>query len=433
MENKELKGGRANSIFKKDNYVIRPRNSWTPSVHKYLDFLHNEGIDYIPKPVALDEKTETVTYVDGTIYHYPLPQEALSNELLKSVALLLKDYHEVSAKYLDILDGNEKWMLQSENEKEVMCHGDIAPYNMAVKDGKAVGIIDFDTVHPGARLWDVTYACYRWVPLKNPNNPDSIGSLNDQITRLSMFVETYGLSYEEKSKFVDVLILRLESLIQFMKKQAKNNDKNFEKNIEDGHLNLYLDDIKYLKNNREVITSKILSWFMTGEIICLWVIIWIKWKKRRFFIKDNDITFTFETELIDLARSVSYSGEDIKSTDINNIEILLQKYQVSSAIFNQSSKLEKYLKDKKIDFIRYKKFIILRNHEYELYKDLLAHEICNSYNYIFSAVFIISKDLKYTPFFKNRKIVIRNELAIIPYYEDGSVFIINSGYQNNND
>lgn len=95
--------------------------------------------------------------------------------------------------------------------------------------------------------------------------------------------------------------------------------------------------------------------------------------------------------------------------------------------------MEKYLKDIKIDFIRYEKFIILRNHEYELYKDLLAHEICNSYNYIFSAVFIVSEDLNYTPCIKKQKIVIRNELAIIPYYEDGSVFIINSGYQNNND
>jgi aminoglycoside phosphotransferase (APT) family kinase protein len=60
---------------------------------------------------------------------------------------------------------------------EVMCHGDFAPYNVTIVDGEAFGIIDFDTLHPGPKMWDIAYAVYRWVPFTNPANPDGCFSL----------------------------------------------------------------------------------------------------------------------------------------------------------------------------------------------------------------------------------------------------------------
>ncbi len=260
MENKELKGGRQNSIFKEGSCVSRPRNIWTYSVHQFLNFLHKEGIDFVPKPISLDDSTETVTYIEGEVYHYPLPKEALDDELLKSMAILLKRYHDVSSKFIEKkLDKNETWMLKSNTNHEVMCHGDIAPYNVTVLNGKAVGIIDFDTVHPGSKLWDITYACYRWVPLKNPKNPDSYFELSEQILRLKIFINSYGLNVEDKTVFMDVLINRLMSLTSYIQEQANNNISHFEKNIEDGHLKLYFDDIEYLKKNKKIITSNLLD------------------------------------------------------------------------------------------------------------------------------------------------------------------------------
>ena len=48
---------------------------------------------------------------------------------------------------------------------EVVCHNDFAPYNVVFDDGGPVGVIDWETAAPGARVWDVAYAAYRWVPL----------------------------------------------------------------------------------------------------------------------------------------------------------------------------------------------------------------------------------------------------------------------------
>jgi len=33
------------------------------------------------------------------------------------------------------------------------------------RKGMPVALIDFDTAHPGPRIWDVAYAAYRFVPL----------------------------------------------------------------------------------------------------------------------------------------------------------------------------------------------------------------------------------------------------------------------------
>ena len=53
-----------------------------------------------------------------------------------------------------------------------MCHGDFAPYNITFVDRCVHGIIDFDTLHPGPRIWDVAYAVYRRSPFVSSKDPD---------------------------------------------------------------------------------------------------------------------------------------------------------------------------------------------------------------------------------------------------------------------
>ena len=49
-------------------------------------------------------------------------------------------------------DNNVKekpWQLSGRYPIEVICHGDYAPYNVVLNGKQAVGIVDFDTAHPG--------------------------------------------------------------------------------------------------------------------------------------------------------------------------------------------------------------------------------------------------------------------------------------------
>lgn len=259
MDNKEeLLGGRIGKIHKIKETVVRPSNKWTKDVHCFLQFLHEEGADFVPKPYGINErKEEILSFMPGDVYNYPLPKKLLRDSMIVSSSKLLLKFHKYSERYVSRLTNYEQWMLPASYPIEVMCHGDFAPYNVTIVNNEAVGIIDFDTLHPGAKMWDIAYAIYRWVPLKNPNNPDFHGNLKEYIRKAKLFLDTYGVDSESKNSFIRILIKRLKSLTDFMRYEASNGNKDFQLHIEEGHLQQYLDDIEYLKGNEAEITHGI--------------------------------------------------------------------------------------------------------------------------------------------------------------------------------
>lgn len=254
----ELIGGRIGEIYRVDETVVRPANKWTKDVHCFLQFLHEQGANFVPKVYGINgNNEEIVSFMPGNVFNYPLPEKLLQDSMIVSAAKLLLEFHKYSANYTSNITNNEQWMLPAISPIEVMCHGDFAPYNVTIIENEAVGMIDFDTLHPGSKMWDIVYAVYRWVPLKNPKSPDSYGDLKDQIRKTKLFLDTYGVDTESKNSFVSILIRRLNSLIDFIRLEASNGNENFQMNIEEGHLQLYLDDIQYLKYNEAEITDGI--------------------------------------------------------------------------------------------------------------------------------------------------------------------------------
>lgn len=68
-----------------------------------------------------------------------------------------------------------------------MCHNDWGPPNAVFVDGKPAGIIDFDTLKPGLRLWDIGYSAVSWLDLG-----DDAYSGAEQVRRLEVFASAYG-------------------------------------------------------------------------------------------------------------------------------------------------------------------------------------------------------------------------------------------------
>ena len=56
------------------------------------------------------------------------------------------------------------WNFPHHEPAEVICHNDVAPYNMTFVDGHVSGLFDFDTASPGRRIWDLAYLAYRLAP-----------------------------------------------------------------------------------------------------------------------------------------------------------------------------------------------------------------------------------------------------------------------------
>jgi hypothetical protein len=253
-----LDGGREGKIKKIGEKVIRPVNEWSSDVHRFLEFLISKGFDLVPKPYGFTEDNEEIlSYVPGTAVNFPLPKIFMNDEMIIGAAKLLKKYHDIGKDYINELRGDEKWMLPEVKPFEVMCHGDFAPYNVTLIDGKPKGIIDFDTLHPGPALWDIAYAVYRWVPFTSPENPDHYDELDEQIRKMKVFSDSYGLVAEQREELPAMMIKRLTALVEFMTAEADDGNEDFAKNLEDGHVTIYKNDINYIINNEKNIINRI--------------------------------------------------------------------------------------------------------------------------------------------------------------------------------
>jgi len=110
-------------------------------------------------------------------------------------------------------------------------------------------------LHPGSILWDVAYAIYRWVPFTSPQNPDYYDDLEEQIRKAKLFLDSYGVDPNQRAEIPQMIINRLQALVKFMQIKAEAGSKDFQLNIDEGHLQIYLDDIQYIENNADKIKN----------------------------------------------------------------------------------------------------------------------------------------------------------------------------------
>ena len=213
-----LQGGRENSILRIHDRVHRPVGTWTDQVHKLLHHLRSKRFLAAPEPFGYDSKgREIVSFIKGDVSNYPLTPQAASINALTSAAKLLRQYHDASQDFLSYHEvDHTKWQLPTREPFEVMCHSDFAPYNVVLDNDRAIGIIDFDTCHPGPRRWDLAYALYRWSPFKNLKNLDGFGSIEDQVKRARLFCDIYEANDDDRHMMTSSMIERLNALVNFM-------------------------------------------------------------------------------------------------------------------------------------------------------------------------------------------------------------------------
>jgi Phosphotransferase enzyme family len=254
-EPERLKGG-LNEVIRVGATVIRPTGSHSPAVHALLKHLESglgtsfeasAGFEGAPRllDVDVDRGTETLSFLVGETTDYPLAEAFRTDRAMISAAKLLRRLHDATTGF----DGSGySWFLQPRTPFEVICHGDFAPYNCVIRDGEVVGVFDFDTAHPGPRLWDVGYLAYRWVPLVSPLNLDGFGTLADQSRRLPILCEAYGT--DQIGEVLDQAHDRLLAMVDSIRSFAAAGHAGFQAHIDEGHDELYLRDARHIADNK---------------------------------------------------------------------------------------------------------------------------------------------------------------------------------------
>jgi hypothetical protein len=226
-------------------------------VQAVLLHLQRAGISGVPQPLGFDELgREVLSYVAGDVWNYPLPEVAWRESTLVATAGLLRRLHDATADFEP--PANARWMLEVPGDlpAEVVCHNDFAPYNVVFDDDGPVGAIDWETAAPGARVWDVAYAAYRFVPLSRAA-PAELQDVPVQARRLQIFCDAYGLGAADREILLTTVSRRVAALRDLIVSEAARENPVFAAHLADGHVKEYDADLAYLRDSAAALAGSL--------------------------------------------------------------------------------------------------------------------------------------------------------------------------------
>ncbi|MGC5165212.1 phosphotransferase [Luteimicrobium sp. DT211] len=221
MIEEHLPGGNTTPVLRIGDTVRRAAGPWTTTIQSYLRHLRAAGMRGIPEPFGVDDRgREIVSYLEGDVPHDG-PAWLWSAEVLDDAVLFLRRLHDASEGFVASSPG---WRLPVHEPVEVVCHNDVAPYNMVFRGGRMVGLIDFDTASPGPRVWDLAYLAYRLAPFVE--DAGWSGDDAERSARLNRIVQVYGWDPITPTDVLRTMVARLEELAAFTEDRAATTGRH---------------------------------------------------------------------------------------------------------------------------------------------------------------------------------------------------------------
>ncbi len=246
-----LSGGNITQVVRIGQTVRRTTNTWSTTVHDLLRHLEAQGFTGAPRFLGIDEKgREILSFLPGMVGHYPLPATLWSDNVLIATAQFLRRYHDATVNFVLPTDANWQFIYPDAQQHEVICHNDVAPYNIVYQNNLPSALIDFDTAGPGPRLWDIAYALYRFIPLSYA--PDmqeqDLTDLRSQSHRLHLFCTAYGQLFPI-STLLATVGERLQAMCDTISNGAAAHNPAYQRLLAEGHLDFYQREISALQEH----------------------------------------------------------------------------------------------------------------------------------------------------------------------------------------
>jgi hypothetical protein len=186
--------------------------------------LHRRRFTHAPRLLGVDgQGREVLSFVPGRAGHPAITPDIASDDALVSAAHTIRTFHDLSVELL--ATGWSGWSPDAADpsgEQEVICHNDLAPFNIVFQQSRVAAIIDWDLAAPGRRVWDLGYAAWRLVPLHRPAYTDRLGwPPLDRTRRLRLFIDAYGLEAGDRALLLPMVDARMRHTLRGMRRLAE--------------------------------------------------------------------------------------------------------------------------------------------------------------------------------------------------------------------
>ena len=222
-----LVGGTNNRglVVRSGDTVRRPLRPTSKAAHALLTHLAEVGFDGAPRLLGIDDQgREVLSFIPGDAVTPPYPAWALTDDVLRSVAALLRRYHEAVAGF-DPTSHDWPSVAPPEFDEGLACHNDLNLDNVIFRDGRAVALIDFDWANPGSVVWDVAGAIRLWAPLR-PDRFIADSRRGSSLDRLRTFVTAYGVELDPE-RLVRAVRLHHDRMYQLIEDGASTGVEGF--------------------------------------------------------------------------------------------------------------------------------------------------------------------------------------------------------------
>jgi hypothetical protein len=198
--------------------VVRDAAPWTEAVHAWLAYLHEQGIDAVPRPLGVDRfGREAVSFVPGAVTGKTgaavgadaaearvWPQRLREVDGMAAVGELLAALRRASRHFAPPPGLVWRGGPAALEDGQVICHGDIGHGNLVWRDDGSPALIDWEFAHPGPPLRDLAEAACWLVPLVEfDHRSRGFDDEPDRPARLAALARAGAVSVDELLAAVD--------------------------------------------------------------------------------------------------------------------------------------------------------------------------------------------------------------------------------------
>lgn len=237
-EETELAGGNASGkVVRVGDTVRKPWIDSSAAVQSYVGVLRAHGVD-APEPLGRDEQgRHVVEFVEGALALDHMP---LGHDDLLRVGRMIRRIHDAS-EMVPIPDPDGWRMLLPAENPNLMCHNDLAPWNLIMGDRWV--FIDWDGAGPSTRLWDLAYAAQSFGMLIAGQAIESAAA------RLRALVDGYGAGDALREALPAAMSKRTAAMFELLRSSSESGFQPWAEMYANGHGEHWRTAAEYVMRN----------------------------------------------------------------------------------------------------------------------------------------------------------------------------------------